>query len=143
MKEKQGQNQRKRSLSVSKQQAIRLIQGEYNVLKEIGGALAQEFYCTMQIGLYRPKTVVEYNRLAYMVKENNIRVTLDSQLTATEANYDIFSSELSLYPITDQLVLEVKYNHFLLDYIKDILNLSNKEEVAISKYCLARQISYF
>jgi len=35
--------------------------------------------------------------------------------------------------------MEVKYNNFLLAYIKNILQISNKSETAVSKYALARQ----
>ena len=33
------------------------------------------------------------------------------------------------------VVMEVKYNNFLLAYIKNILQISNKSETAVSKIC--------
>ncbi len=39
------------------------------------------------------------------------------------------------------VVLEVKYNGFLLSYIKDILQEVDKTETSVSKYCLGRTIS--
>ena len=142
LKEKHGQSQLKRSLIISKQTAQRLIQGEYSCLKEYVSKLAQEFFYIMLRELYRPKCVVEYSRLAYIVRENNIRVNIDRDIKVTEASYDIFSQNLNLYPISRLIVLEVKYNHFLLDYVKDMINMADKTEMAISKYCMARQISY-
>ena len=49
-----------------------------------------------------------------------------------------------MYPVLDKfsVVLEVKFNGFLLDYIKDMLNEVNKSELSVSKYMLARQASY-
>ncbi len=35
-------------------------------------------------------------------------------------------------------VLEVKYNGFLLSYIKDLVSSANRSELSVSKYCLAR-----
>ena len=39
------------------------------------------------------------------------------------------------------LVLEVKYNGFLLSYIKDLLDQVERSELSVSKYCLARSVS--
>jgi hypothetical protein len=40
------------------------------------------------------------------------------------------------------VVLEAKFNGFLLGYIKDMLAVTNKSELSVSKYMLARQASY-
>ena len=47
-------------------------------------------------------------------------------------------------PVLDpyDVVLEVKYNGFLLDYIKGIINSIDKSELSVSKYVLARQNAY-
>jgi len=43
-------------------------------------------------------------------------------------------------PVLDRFngVLEVKYNGFLLSYIKELVNEANRSELSVSKYCLAR-----
>ena len=38
------------------------------------------------------------------------------------------------------VVLEVKFNGFLLSYIKDMLLPVQKSELSVSKYCMARQV---
>ena len=47
-------------------------------------------------------------------------------------------------PVLDKfaVVLEVKFNGFLLDYIKDMLACVDRNELSVSKYMLARQASY-
>lgn len=59
---------------------------------------------------------------------------------ATEASFDLFDPKLNLYPVLDPFngVLEVKYNGFLLSYIKNMVNAANRSELSVSKYCLAR-----
>jgi len=49
-----------------------------------------------------------------------------------------------MYPVLDKfnVVLEVKFNGFLLDYIRQFINSINKSELSVSKYALARQQSY-
>ena len=98
----------------------------------------------MQYKCYRPKTIVEYNRMAYIAKENKIRVTIDNNITATESCFDLFSDNLLLNPVMDKfnVVLEVKFNGFLLGYRRELINGINKSELSVSKYALARSQSY-
>lgn len=145
MKQKQGVQQRKRSLRLSKEDAQRLIAGDYSPLLSYSDPFGAECYALMQSRCYRPRTVIEYRRLAFAAKENNIRITFDHRIEATSAHYDIFDPKLLMTPVLDpsQAVLEVKYNGFLLSYIQDSLNTADKSELSVSKYALARQQSYF
>lgn len=143
MKQKEGSYQKKRSLRIFREDARQMTRGEYGCLLKYSEPFAAECYGLMQMLCYRPKTIVEYRRRAYLAKENRIRITLDSEIHATEANMELFSEDLNLYPVLDpfQLVLEVKYNGFLLSYIKELVNAANRSELSVSKYCLARQVS--
>ena len=141
IKEKCGVNQRKRSLSVNREDALKLIEGDYSVLLEYKEALAEELYYMMVTEGYRPKCVVQYLRQAFAANENNIRITYDTELTSNEGYFNIFDENLCLYPIAekDEVILEVKYNNFLLSYIKDLLECVDKTETSNSKYCRARK----
>ncbi len=152
MKQKQGEFQKKRSLMLSREDAVRLAKGDYSPLlacadpyaiREDGNSFALECYGILNRYCYRPKTVIEYKRLAYVAKENKTRVTFDSQICATESCFDLFSRTLNMNPVLDSalVVLEVKYNGFLLSYVRDALNTVDKSELSVSKYCLARQAS--
>lgn len=140
IKQKQGENQKKRSLKISKEDALKMIKCNYTCLLNYQDEFALECYSIMNMYCYRPKTVVQYKRKAYIAKENRTRVTFDSNIVATESNFNIFDENLQLYPVfdKDKFVLEVKYNGFLLSYIKDILDMVKHSEVSVSKYCLGR-----
>lgn len=144
VKQKQGAAQMKRSLRLTREDAESLIKGRYDVLLKYKEDFAKECYGLMQYKCYRPKTIVEYNRMAYIAKENKIRVTFDNNITATESCFDLFSDKLLLNPVMDKfnVVLEVKFNGFMLDYIRSFINSINKSELSVSKYALARQQSY-
>lgn len=145
MKEKSGDNQRKRSLTVSKENAMALIAGRYECLLSYENPFAEELYFMMMQQLYIPKCIVEYRRRAFIVTENDIRITLDDKIEATESNFDLFSANLNLYPVGhfDDVTLEVKYNRFLLSYVRDLLSECNKMSTSNSKYSLARSVSQF
>lgn len=143
MKQKQGAMQKKRSLRVSRAEALRLIQGDYAPLLARQEPFAAECYGLMSIHCYRPKAVVEYRRRAFIAKENRIRVTFDHSIAASESRFDIFAPDLAENTSLDPflVVLEVKYNGFLLSYIKDMLRRCDKSEVSVGKYCLSRAVS--
>ena len=140
LKQKQGENQRKRSLPLTQAEARRLIDGDFDVLLGREEPFAAEMHALMSINGYRPKAVVEYDRTAFIAKENKTRVTFDRSIRATELNYDLFDPKLPLYPVFDpfNVVLEVKFDGFLLSDVRSVLNMADKSELSVSKYCLAR-----
>lgn len=143
MKQKEGNYQKKRSLRLERSDAQMLSQGNYDPLLQYPDPFAAECYGLLHRQCYQPKTIVEYRRKAYIVQENKIRITLDQEIRATESNWDLFSPQLSLYPVMDPFngLLEVKYNGFLLSYIKALVSGMDRAELSVSKYCLARRAS--
>lgn len=99
LKEKEGNAQRKRSLSLGRAEAQQMILGDFTGLMRRSEPLAHWLYTYMTLHCYRPKCIVEYRRLAYLEQVNDIRITFDSQLRATEAGGDFFASDLMLYPV--------------------------------------------
>lgn len=141
MKQKQGASQLKRSLRVTREDAQALTRGDYAPLLRYPESFAAECYALMHSRCYRPKTIVEYNRKAFIAKENKIRITFDSRIVSVESCFDLFSPRLNMNPVLDPycVVLEVKYNGFLLDYLRELINSVDRSELSVSKYVLARQ----
>ena len=98
----------------------------------------------MTSNFYRPKVIVEYKRDAFIVKENSIRLTFDHHITSTESSFDIFNPNLQLTPVMDtaNVILEVKYNGFLLSYVKDLVKNVSCVSTSVSKYYLSRNITH-
>lgn len=143
MKQKQGEYQRKRSLRLSRSDAMAIAAGRYDCLLAYRDPFAAECYGLLHGKCYRPKTIVEYQRKAYIAKENRIRVTLDHRIRATEASLALFDPKLNTVPVLDPFhgILEVKFNGFLLSYIKQLLNQADCAPLSASKYCMARSAS--
>ena len=144
MKQKQGERQLKRSLRISRSDALGLIDGDCSVLLRYGDPFAAEIYALMKTRAYLPRTIVQYNRMAFIARENRIRITFDNGIVATESCFDLFSERLNMNPVLDpyDVVLEVKFNGFLLNYIQSMINGIDKSELSVSKYVLARQNAY-
>ena len=144
MKQKQGDQQKKRTLRIRRDDAERLAEGDYRPLLQYTDAFALECYCLMNSRCYRPRTIVQYQRKAFLAKENRIRITFDHDISATESRLSLFDPNLALNPVLPKgaAVMEVKYNGFLLSYIKQMLGGIESSQLSVSKYCMARQTSY-
>ena len=127
---------------MSRQEARALIEGDFSPLLQHPEPFAAEMHALMSINGYRPKTIVEYQRRAFIAQENETRITLDGNVRATEFSRDLFNPQLCMYPVLDpfNIVLEVKFDGFLLSYIRTLLNSADKSELSVSKYCLARSV---
>lgn len=143
MKQKQSVVQQKRSVKISRVDAMHLCNGDYTPLLKYDNPFALECYTLMESRGYLPKAIVQYQRNAFTANGNEIRITFDRRIVATESNFDIFSDKLCMYPVQDPFitVLEVKYNNFLYSYIKELMQRLEKSAIAASKYCMARSIS--
>lgn len=143
MKKKEGQKQKKSAHILSKEDAQCLINGELGVLLKQNQDYLADCYGMMAMHHYVPKSVVTYKREAFIAKENKIRITFDHDIRGTESNFDIFNRELIEYPLLDAnyVVLEVKYNGFLLEYIKELLVSVEQNQQSVGKYSLSRLIS--
>jgi hypothetical protein len=90
---------------------------------------------------YSPKCIVSYNRMAFYLPINNIRVTIDSDLSTYGFETDITKIGL-LTPIPIQKkgyeILEIKYENHLPSYIKNSLESKTCIRSSISKYSLSR-----
>lgn len=143
LKEKNGMGQRKRSILINRMEMQQMTEGNYGFLLERGEALAKQLYTFMEMKCYRPKCIVEYDRLAFCTDTNDIRITFDRGLRATEGDFSLFNKDLFLYPVsgTAHVTMEVKYSGFLFTYVKNIISMSDRMQISNSKYCRARAIS--
>lgn len=144
LKQKENIFQKKRSLLITKEDALELMDGRYSALLRYKEDLAAELYAIMSLEVYKPKSIVEYKRYAFIAKENNTRLTFDSDIRVTESSFDLFSENLPLTwaQAADKVILEVKYDRFLLSYITDLISTVNERSISSSKYCLSRMLGY-
>lgn len=99
LKEKRLGRQRKQSLLLDRETAAELSRGRYEALRGLSNPLADRLYLLMRTQAYIPKCMVQYKRIAYRVPINDIRLTFDSDIRASESNLDLFSPVLPLYPV--------------------------------------------
>ncbi len=142
---KSGSDSLKKSMSITREEALLMENHQYDFLLEHSEELAMQLYLKMMQGVYRPKTIVEYERTAFLMDFNDVRVTFDQNIRGTTNPYGIFSSDNSYTKlISDDIgVLEVKYNNFLPSPIKRIVEKVDRLEESTSKYSNARMAGLF
>ncbi|MEF9934676.1 MAG: polyphosphate polymerase domain-containing protein [Clostridium sp.] len=142
VKYKFNQNQRKESIFISRDDAKAIINGEYSVLLNYQNEVAQKVYSTMISMVYTPRVLVQYKREAFYHPEYGIRATLDTEISSSELEFDIFSEDICLVPVFDftKPVLEVKYDKYIYKWFQEIVSSRSCTVSSISKYCNSRQL---
>ncbi|MGL5378999.1 polyphosphate polymerase domain-containing protein [Clostridium sp.] len=141
IKKKLNINQIKETVTITREDAISLINKDYSVLLKYKEDTARTIYNIMTIGQYEPVVLIDYDRVAYLHEENSIRVTFDSNIRSSETNFDMFSDNVPMAPIFDHYhtILEVKYDGELFCWISSVLNAPDVVYQSLSKYCSGRR----
>ncbi len=92
--------------------------------------------------LLRPVTIVEYERIPYIYKDGNVRVTFDLNISASKSVNRFLKFDYPTRPImpVGYQLLEVKYDAYCPDFIFRALQLEELQRTAFSKYYLCRKI---
>ncbi|GAA0489000.1 polyphosphate polymerase domain-containing protein [Salinibacillus aidingensis] len=129
--------------AISRQTLNRLLANDYTVLEQEESPLLREIHYEMKNRMLRPKVIVDYVREAYIARTGNVRITFDKDLRTGLYKIDPF--DLELYPIKtiDEpvYILEVKYDEYIPNYIRDALQLSGLQRQAASKYTICRKFT--
>lgn len=139
IKEKNSGYQKKTSLSVSKEDALKCIAGHYDVLSKYGEE-ATRLYCMLELGAYRPVSLIEYERKAYIYPAFSTRITFDRNIRVCGTVYNLWEKEIPFSPVLgeENVVLEIKFNGYLPEFIKQVLAKYYLTNVSFSKYGNAR-----
>lgn len=133
----------KEKAAISREVMDRLLVNDYTVLANEESPLLQEVYYEMKNRLLRPKVIVDYVREAYVARTGNVRITFDKDLRTGLNKIDPFDPELFPVKALDEpvYILEVKYDEYIPDYIRDGLQLSGLQRQAASKYTICRKFT--
>ena len=88
-----------------------------------------------------PVVIVEYDRIPYVYKNGNVRITFDTNVSSSIAIDQFLCEKIPKRPVMPigQQLLEVKYDEFLFDPIYNSLQLDNLMLTAYSKYYICRK----
>ena len=104
--------------------------------------LIKELTIDILINNYRPKIIIDYERMAYVEEITNVRVTFDMKISASYELENFLDGDYqSFYVLPSGVnVLEVKFDNILPSYIRNIIESYNFKQGSFSKYYYGRKI---
>ena len=130
----------KRSARLTREQAERLLDGDARFLLDTGDALLLELYSKIQGQGLRPKTIVRYDREAFLYAPGNVRITLDRDIRTGLGSVDFLNPGVFCVRAAGPgTVLEVKYDAFLPEIVRMAVQVPGRQAAACSKYALCRR----
>lgn len=132
VKEKINKHTIKESIHLSREDGINVFNGDYSCLLEDYPRL----YEHMTSFDYRPVTIVDYEREAYICDAFNVRVNFDMNIRGTKLTEGYMEQGTSTFPLIDPTyyVLEIKHDGHVPDFIREILSSVSLSNVTYSKY---------
>lgn len=135
----------KEAASLSRDETMRLINGDYLFLLKKDNELLRQFYVECITKLMKPRVIVDYDRMPFIIPEGTVRVTFDSDVRAAVLSNDIFDDSLpSISCMEDgKCIMEVKFTEFLPKIVKEIIPSGAADITAYSKFGIcAMKTSY-
>ena len=130
---------RKESACITEAETRRLAAGDIDFLLQSDAPLRRELYSKMKGQGLRPKTIVDYTREPFVYVPGNVRVTLDYNIRTGAYRTDFLSADTLTLPAGDApVILEVKWDAYLPDIIRDAVSLPSRRASAFSKYAQCR-----
>ena len=129
----------KEQTQLSERQARDIAAGRFNAVDPGGDALLGELCRKARTERLRAKTIVDYTREPFVYGPGNVRVTLDEDIRTGLSCVDFLDLDCVTVPAPDaRPLMEVKWDAFLPDIIRDAVQLPGRQVGAFSKYAACR-----
>jgi hypothetical protein len=129
----------KYSASLTPDQVQRIIDNDIEWMITDPQPLVRELYAKIKGQGLKPRTIVDYTREPFIYRPGNVRVTLDYHIRTGLRNVDFLDRDCVTVPVPgDPIILEVKWDDFLPDIIRDAVQLPGRRVTAFSKYAQCR-----
>lgn len=138
-KSKRGGLGTKETAELTPAEAQAIVDGDLDWMADSGRPLVRELYLKMIAQGLAPKTIVDYTRRPFIFPPGNVRVTLDYDIRTGLSSTDFLNPDCATIPAGAPVtILEVKWDAFLPDIIRDAVELDGRRAAAFSKYTRCR-----
>ena len=129
----------KDSASLTPEQAQAIVDGNVSWMAESKDEVIFGFYTRIKNEGIAAKVIVDYTREPFVFGSGNVRVTLDYNIRTGMSCTDFLNPDCVTVPINGSpCILEVKWDNYLPDVIRDIVQLEWRRSTAFSKYAASR-----
>lgn len=136
---KQGGLGYKEFTALSPEQAKAVASGDIDWMAESRDDVILGFYTRARNEGLTAKVIVDYTREPFVFTAGNVRVTLDYNIRTALRCTDFLNPNCTTIPAPNApCILEVKWDNFLPDVVRDAVQLENRHSCAYSKYAACR-----
>lgn len=126
------------SCKITAEECQKIIDGDIEFMKNNKFELMRELYAKMTYQLLRPKCIVAYTRESFVYPPGNVRVTLDMNISGSNNIKEFLNPDLPFFKTYHNSVLEVKWDEYLPQIIRDCVQVKSRRSAAFSKYAAVR-----
>ena len=127
------------SAGLDVKQAEKIVNGDTSWMMDSDNELIRELYSLMVSDRLGPKTIVDYTREPFIYGPGNVRVTLDYNIRTGLHLTDFLNTEcVTVSASFGTCIMEVKWDDYLPDIIRDAVRLPHSRTGSFSKYEASR-----
>lgn len=133
----------KKSCKITVDEYNKIVSGDItDLIFETEKKLIKELVVDMLVNNYRPKVIIDYERIAFVEGITNVRITFDMKISASYELENFLDGDYQSFYIlpSGMNVLEVKFDDILPSYIRNIVESYNFKQSSFSKYYYGRKI---
>ena len=129
----------KDSATLTAEQAQAIANGDVDWMARSQDKVILGFYTRIKNEGLKAKVIVDYSREPFVFAAGNVRVTLDYNIRTGLNCTDFLNPNCVTVPIEGSpCILEVKWDNYLPDVIRDAVQLDGRHSAAFSKYAACR-----
>lgn len=129
----------KNEARITAEEAQKIVDGDYEWMLNSDKPLVKELYSKILSKGLKPKTIVDYTREPFTYPAGNVRVTIDYNIRTGLSCTDFLNPKCITIPAGDApIILEVKWDEYLPNIIRDAVQLESRRSSAFSKYAACR-----
>lgn len=138
-KSKRGELGYKDLALLTAEQAKQIVDGDIRWMAESTDEVILGFYSRIRNEGLAAKVIVDYTREPFVFGPGNVRVTLDYNIRTALRYTDFLNANCTTIPVLNSpCILEVKWDNFLPDVVRDMVQLGDRHGTAFSKYAVCR-----
>lgn len=124
---------------LTEKQAKQIVGGDIRWMAESADEVILGFYSRIRGEGLAAKVIVDYTREPFVFYPGNVRVTLDYNIRTALRCTDFLNTSCTTVPVPDSpCILEVKWDNFLPDVVRGMVQLGDRHRTAFSKYAACR-----
>ena len=141
LKKKEHGMTKKLSCGLTQDLCRKAMNGEDLPIEEIESPVYRKFCLQQRTRLLKPKIIVEYDRVPFVYRDGNVRVTFDLHVRSSGDMECFMDKEITsrLVMSNNQHILEVKFDEYIPDFIYQSVQVEKLQQTTFSKYYMCRK----